>query len=197
MKCEVIERWVSDEADASLASKKRTELEAHLRACSSCRQYRSEVRRLQAESGRLEEPEVSPEHVEALSAAIMGKLGRERQGRAAERAIPWIWQWARLAVPAVLALAIGVVYFQGRAELPPDDILSLEGCFDRVAREISGDAELAAGFNRFITESLAERRDPSLPSEDVYIWNEPYFWESLSDEELRLIEEEVKKEISS
>jgi len=100
-----------------------------------------------------------------------------------------------LPVPAVLAL--GVFLFRGRGEAPQDDIFSLEGCFDRVAREIAGDAELAAGFNRFITESLSEEGDPALPSDDIYIWNEPYFWEGLSDDELRLVEEEAKKEFRS
>jgi hypothetical protein len=197
MRCEKFEHWLSDEADASLASKKRQKLEVHLKACPACREYRGNVRRLQAESDRLGGTEVSPEHVKALSAMIMGKLGQERQGRASEGAIPLIWRWARLVVPAVLVLALGVVYFGGRAEVPPDDILSLEGCFDRVARELSGHDELAARFNRLITQSLVEGEDPSLPSEDIYIWNEPYFWESLSDEELRLVEEEIKKEIPS
>jgi predicted anti-sigma-YlaC factor YlaD len=197
MKCEKIERWISDDLDAALALRKRQELEPHLKACPACREYWSKVRRIQAESKRLEGPEVSLERLEALSAGIMGKLRLESQDKRTGRALSLTWRWARLAVPAVLALALGVVLFQGRGEAPRDDIFSLEGCFDLVAREIAGDAELAAGFNRFITESLAEEGDPSLPSDDIYIWNEPYFWEGLSDDELRLVEEEVKKEIRS
>lgn len=197
MKCEKIERWISDDLDAALAPRKSQKLEPHLKACPACREFRNKVRRIQAESERLEGPEVSLERLEALSAGIMRQLRLEKQEERAGRALRLTWRWARLAVPAVLALALGVVLFRGRGEAPQDDIFSLEGCFDRVAREIAGDAELAAGFNRFITESLAEEGDPSLPSDDIYIWNEPYFWEGLSDDELRLVEEEVKKEIRS
>jgi hypothetical protein len=146
---------------------------------------------------RLEEPEVSPESLEALSAEIRRKLRLERPGERAGRSLTLIWRWARLAGPAVLALVLGVVILRGRGEAPQDDVFSLEGCFDRVAREIAGDDDLAAGFSRFIIESLVEEREASLPSGDVYIWNEPYFWECLGDDELRLVEEEIKKEIPS
>jgi hypothetical protein len=125
----------------------------------------------------------------------MGKLRMERQAAGAGRALPLIWRWARLAAPTVLALALGVFFFRGKGEEPPDDIFSFEACFDRVDREIAGDAELAAVFSRFLTESLAEEEDALFASPDPNIWNEPYFWEGLSDDELKLIEEEVKKEI--
>jgi predicted anti-sigma-YlaC factor YlaD len=197
MKCEKIERWISDDLDAALAPRKRQKLEPHLKACPACREFRSKVRRIQAESKRLEGPEVSLERLEALSAGIMRQLRLERQEERAGRALRLTWRWVRLAVPVVLALALGVVLFRGRGEAPQDDIFSLEGCFDRVDREIAGDAELAAGFSRFLAESLAEEGDPSFPSDNIYIWNEPYFWEGLSDDELRLVEEEVKKGIRS
>ena len=197
MKCEKIERWISDDLDASLAPGKRQKLETHLKACSACREYRRQVRRLQAESEGLEGLQASPERLGVLAAEIMRQLRLERQPERAGSAFRLTWRWAGLAVPAVLALALGVILWRGRGEAPQDDIFTLEGCFDRVAREIAGDAELAASFNRFLTESLVEEGDPFLPSDDIYIWNEPYFWESLSDDELRLVEEEVKKEIRS
>jgi hypothetical protein len=197
MKCEKIERWISDDLDGALMPGKRPRLEAHLSACPACREYRKKARRIQAASVRLEEPEVSPESLEALSAEIRRKLRLERPGERAGRSLTLIWRWVRLAGPAVLALVLGVVILRGRGEAPQDDVFSLEGCFDRVAREIAGDDDLAAGFSRFISESLVEEREASLPSGDVYIWNEPYFWECLGDDELRLVEEEIKKEIPS
>ncbi len=197
MKCEKIERWISDGLDGALSPKNRPRLEAHLSTCPACREYQNRVRRIQAESERLEGPEVSVDRLDALSARIIYQLRLERLDERAGSGLRLIWRWARLIVPAVLVLALGVVLSRGRGEAPQDDIFSLEGCFDRVAREIAGDAELAAGFNRFITESLTGEEDPSLPSADIYIWNEPYFWESLSDNELRLVEEEVKKEFRS
>lgn len=197
MKCDEIERWVSDDLDGALTPKYKESLESHLSACPACREYRRQIRRIQAESIRLVGPEVSPEHLEALSAGIMGKLRLERQGKEAGRALPLIWRWARLAAPAVLALALGLLLLRGRGEELQDDMFSFEGCFNRIDREIAGDAEVAAVFSCFVTESLAEEEDSLFASEDPNIWNEPYFWEGLSDDELKLIEEEVKKEIRS
>src|SRR4030067_2417460 len=74
MKCEKIERWISDDLDGALMPGKRPRLEAHLSACPACREYRKKARRIQAASVRLAEPEVSPESLEALSAEIRRKL---------------------------------------------------------------------------------------------------------------------------
>ena len=197
MKCEKIEHWISDDLDGALTPKKRPKLGVHLSNCPACREYQSKVRRIQAESVRLDGPEVLPGHLEALSAGIMGKLRLERQEKGAGRVLPLIWRWTRVATPTVLVLALSVLLFRGRGEAPQDDIFSVEGCFDRVDREIAGDAELAAGFSRFLTESLAQEENALFASDDPGIWNEPYFWEGLSDDELKLIEEEVKKEIRS
>jgi len=197
MKCEKIEHWISDGLDGALTPNKKERLKCHLTACPACREYQRKVRQIQAESVRIEEPGVLPEHLEALSAGIMGNLRLEKQEKGAGRALPLIWRWTRLAAPMLLVLVLGVFLFRGRGEAPQDDVFSIEGCFDRVAREIAGDAELAASFNSFLTETLAQEEDALFALDDPTIWNEPYFWEGLSDEELTLIEEEVKKEIRS
>jgi hypothetical protein len=195
MKCEKIEHWISDDLDGALTPKIRQKLESHLSACPACREYQRKVREIQAESIRLEEPAVSTEHLEALSAGVVSRLRPERQGKSAELALPMLWRWARLAAPAILALILGVFLFRSRGEVPQEDIISIEGCFDRAALETAGDAELAAVFNNFLIESLAEEEEALFASEYLELWNEPYFWEALSDDELSMIEEEVHKGI--
>ncbi len=106
-------------------------------------------------------------------------------------------RWAWLAVPAALAIVVSVFLFPGRGGLPPDDVFSIEGCFERVVREIAGDEELAASFGSFLEESIDQEESLLFFSDDPALWNEPDFWLSLNEEALRWIEDEVKKEIRS
>ena len=199
MKCEKIERWISDELDGALRPDDQERLGRHLAACPACRDFRRMARLIQAESLRIDAPTVSPEHLELLSARILAQLGPENrvQGEA-RRSFFRSWRWAWLAGPMAIVLVLGVLLFQGRrGGLPPDDVFSMEGCFDRVVREIGGDEELAASFENLLVEALAQEEEALFSPDDPTIWNEPDFWDALSEEALRLVEDEVKKEIRS
>jgi len=198
MNCKKIERWVSDELDGALAPDKKQRVARHLATCRACREFQRTAQLIQTESRRVDVPAVSPEHLEALSGRVWDRIRREKgapgEGRwAIFRGLRWAW----LAAPVALALVVSVFLSPSRVGPPPDDVFSIEGCFDRVVREIAGDEELAAGFGSFLEESLAQEESLLFFSDGSALWNEPDFWISLSEEALGWLEDEIKEEIRS
>lgn len=197
MNCEKIKRWISDDIDGALTDKKRRRIESHLSACSVCRAYRRDLVRIQAESGLVEARPVAADYFEKFTAAIEAKLRREKQVAGRGGPVPLRWRWAWVSVPLVLALILGIVFFRNRGDGLRHEIFSFEGCIDRIFQEIGGDDEIAADFSRFLSGSLLGGGEAVVLEDDIDLWNEPFFWRSLSDEDLRLIEEEIKKGIRS
>jgi len=197
MKCEHYQRWISDDLDGALAVKDRRKLESHLSSCAACWTYRQELALIQAEGGALEAGPVAADYFEEFSAAIETKLRQEKEvaGRVGPVAPRWKWAW--VSVPLALALIFGIVFFRSGGDGVRNEIFSFEACLDRVFEEIGGDEEIAADFSRSLSVSLLDGGEAVVLEDDVDLWSEPFFWQSLSDEALGWIEEEIKKGIRS
>jgi hypothetical protein len=169
----------------------------HLSACPACRAYRRELDRLQVEYRFIETEPTAADYFEKFSAAVETRLRRENMTAGRRGPIPLRWRWAWVPVPLALALVLGIVLFRSRGEDVREGIFSYEACVERVFQEIGGDDEVAADFSRFLSGSLLDGGEAIALEDDVDLWNEPFFWRSLNDEDLRLIEEEIKKEIRS
>jgi predicted anti-sigma-YlaC factor YlaD len=199
MKCDDYQHWISDDIDGLLPDMKKTKLESHLRACSACRAYRKDLVRIQAESGREEAEPVEAGYFEKLSAALETRLWREKRVAGRVRSVALRWRWIWVSVPLVLALVLGIVFFRRGADGDGvrQEVFSFEGCLERVFQEIGGDEEMAADYTRFLSRSLFEGGEAVVLEDDVGLLDDPFFWRSLSDEDLRLIETEIKKGIRS
>ena len=106
-------------------------------------------------------------------------------------------KWAWLAVPLAIAVVLGIVLFHKGEKVARDDIFSFEACLDRVFQEIGDDDAAAADFNRLLSGSVLGGGEDVFFEDDVELWNEPFFWRSLTDEDLQLIEEEIRKSFRS
>lgn len=193
MRCERYQVWISDDIDGALAEKKKRRLEAHLSRCPDCRAYRRDLRRLQARSGLDAAGPVGTDYFERFSAAVETRLRSEAGiGRRFRRPTP-VWRWAWVPAPLILALILAIVLFRGGRNGVTHEILSFEDCLESVYQEIGGDEESAAEFNRFLSGSLLGGGDAAGLEDGLEIWSDPFFWRSLSDEDLRSIETEIKK----
>jgi hypothetical protein len=197
MKCEHYQRWVSDDLDGVLTAKKRRRLESHLSACAACWSYRQELALIQAEAGALEAGPVAADYLEEFTAAIEKKLRQEKEVADRGGPVPPRWKWAWVSVPLALALIFGIVFFRSGRDGFRNEIFSFEACLDRVFEEIGGDEKIAADFSRSLSVSLLEGGEAVVLEDDIDLWSEPFFWQSLSDEDLGWIEEEIKKGIRS
>lgn len=197
MKCERYQVWISDEIDGALAAKKKRRLEAHLRSCAGCRAYRRDLLRIQEESGLEKVDPGTADYFEKFTAAVQTSLRREIETAVRVRRAPLAWRWAWVSAPLALALILGIIIFRGGRDGLSHEILSFEDCLERVYQEIGGDDESAAEFSRFLSGSLLGGGDTVGLEDGLELWSDPFFWRSLSDEDLRLIEAEIKNESHS
>ncbi|MBM3293093.1 MAG: hypothetical protein FJY82_01070 [Candidatus Aminicenantes bacterium] len=197
MSCDRRRRRISDDLDGVLSPGRSKKLAAHLALCLDCRAYRRGLEALQAAVRSAPGPARSPED----GARAIGRLAagiREESGRAKVRALPVSrrirpWAWAG----AASLLAAGTFLFLHlrpagvtEAVLPDafeDPWISLAGRLDDadVARTF------AASLQSALNESLREIQGEVVP----FLDRQALFLEDLSDEEVRLVNQELAREI--
>jgi len=185
MACRKFERWISDDLDNRLSDKMRATLQKHLKECESCRAYQENLKILQAETQKHREVAVRAEFLEDLGRRLQKALysgpasGPEKATRLGGR---WKWAWAGAAV-FVLALAGGAVLLL-RPKMPPDLWpASYEDSLARILGEIGEDADLAESFDQVLEASIGEA---------LFEAEYPMFWDGLDEDEIRLMELDIK-----
>jgi hypothetical protein len=195
MNCKKYEQWISNGLDGALSLQKKKSLEAHLAQCPECRAYHRHLGRIQAEALRLKITEPSPQYWEEFSTILERKLKTSQPAKDAPRPFRLGWKWAWAGLPVLLALALSLVFFRNRIQAPEHDVFWFEACLNRLYLEIGDDATLEDNFNRVILGSLGEGLYSEALEERVLLPHDPWLWESLSDEELQLVEQEIKREM--
>ena len=193
MNCQRIEKWISDSLDGELAERKKNRLEDHLRKCSSCRSYKSKMTKIHELSQSLPWPEKSPVYWQGFSLRLRKKLSAlEPERKRVHR-----WRWAYLAAgTAVLTLVIGSLFFiQKLSQKPPVEefyIFSFEEAMADISLEIGNDVELEDLLNSIILEDIN-----ALVRETTGPYNDYFFLEFLTEEEIEFLESAIKKEMKS
>lgn len=208
MSCGTWKKRISDAQDGALSGKQAVRLERHLRQCVSCRTYRDDLARLGKGAKDLADPGLAPGEWEDFGRRLDSRLaasvppreaggGRDdEQGDVRVRArLPVFWTWARAGV-GFLILAFVVTYFAvlrpRRGQEPV--FLSFEDSVAQVIGEIGPDPELESSFNRQIVVSISEAAGDESETSAVRFDDNPMFWEGMSEEDLRFIESELRKE---
>ena len=208
MSCGTWKKRISDAQDRALSGKRAVGLERHLKGCASCRAYRDDLARLGRGVKDLAGPGLAPAEWEDFGRRLGARLAvaaasREADGRPDDERgdlrvtphLPVLWQWARAAVGFVL-LAFVVTYLAvlrpHRGQEPVS--VSFEDSVAQVIREIGADPELERSFNREIVASINEAAEGQPGTSAVRFDDNPLFWEGMSEEDLRFIESELRKE---
>jgi len=196
MRCERAERWISDDLDGMLNVGRRKKLAAHLASCPDCRAYRRRLGILQDAARTASRADVPPEYwPEALRRLEARILAKPRPSRPFPVRIPaGRWAWAGAA--SLLAAAAAFFLLLAPARVPEEVLpLAFEDQWGALGRQLGDDSELtrtlSASIQSALDESLREVHGDVVPFLDGNAW----FLEALSDEEVRLVNVELAKEI--
>jgi len=198
MKCKKFEKWISDELDGKLSLKKKAKLGTHVADCGACRMYKERLRRIEAGAKCLAVPQPGREYWESSIERLRASLTAEKDSSPAPRKqSPAFFPISRLAwagAASVLAVAIGIyllLFLPSAKSLPEYLPLSSEDALSRLYENIGNNADLEADFETTIQTSVNEHAGER-PAEVKHLLTAySDFVDSLSDEEIRLLEAEL------
>lgn len=194
MTCRTAERWVSEDLDGRLSPGAKIRLARHLASCADCRAYRGRLEIIQREARGILNPVLQEGHgddwenrLRARLEAVAGSGGTSAPECAPRPA--WKWAWAGtsavfLAVLAFLFLTPRRPVEEWPAFYPGDAEVYLEN-------EMARNPALAENINRILAESIAELLKESGVPEHDWLWDDPFLWENLSLEEMKMIEADM------
>lgn len=197
MRCQKIEKWLSDRIDGELSKEKEGLLEDHLEKCASCRSYAASIAKLQDEAVSIKEAEIPPVFWEEFVSKLQANLKSFQQEKKERRPLMlgWNWVWSGAALLAVV-VGLYLLFFQSQ---PTQEmyVFSLENSLSRIYQEIGDDSELEELFNSVIMESIGESLEDSGWREHPDFLENLLIWEDLSEEEIKFLESEIKKDVKT
>ncbi len=194
MKCRKIEKLLSDDIDGDLPEKKKKTLETHLRKCSSCSSYAKNIERFHEQAKNLERLEVSPVYWEEFTSRIKTEISYAQQEkmRGLPQFLRWPWTWAGAAF--LFVIVIGLFLYLAQNKTPQEVyVFSFESSLAKIYQEIGSDQELEQLFNSAILASIGETLEDSGWGERPDFYENLILWENLTEEEMRYLESEIKK----
>lgn len=203
--CRTWKKRISDDLDGALSSPTKKRLQKHLADCEACRAYAARLERLHqcAKDIAAAEP-AGPSHLQELRESLKPRLAeaaRElREGGASRKSgvRRKRWPWWAVGTLAAASLLFVLVVPQGDRQGPTEVYaFSLEDALASLSAELGNDLRLEVSFNELLAATIP---DAAEASDTEFLGNpfeNPLFWEDLSEEELRYIESEMKKEIKS
>jgi len=192
-----IQKWLSDSRDGELSGKRRKILGRHLEKCASCCSYAKDLERITLETRKIKRPEVYPAYWEEFNLKLRAKISSLSQDK---KVVAFFqrWKWAFAAAAIVVVIALGLLlYFTQSQSAQEAYIFSFEDSLNQIYQEIGDDSELEELFNLVIMASIGETIEGSGETMKLNFFGEPLLWDSLSEEEMRLLESELKKNIKS
>jgi len=204
MRCKKTEKWISDGIDGNLSPRKQEALAAHLAKCAACRAYRLRLGKIEEGAKSLSAPSLSPEFWRTLIERLKTNLEaapsakhkepdlRPRQAPAFFPAMRWAWAGGA----SLLAVAVGL-YFMIFAARTPLEIyhFTFEETVNGLYETIGDNSDLESEFNTMLQASISEHADESAVEIKHLLYGNSFFIESLSDEEINLLDSHLKSEL--
>jgi anti-sigma factor RsiW len=197
MRCRRCERLISDNLDGALGEKSRRRLAVHLTVCPACRDYAARLKLIQARAAGRQDGPVSDDYLEGFSDRIRARLESREADRRQPRRSSLVRKWAWVAVPLAAAAAFVFLEVGRRGPALGPEILIDEAYLGSVSQAAGDNPELAVDLNAIILSSLQEEVGTIPPEEAPALTDDLAFWESLSDEEAALMNQEILKEMKS
>jgi len=202
MRCKKIEKWISDKIDGNLSQRKEGVLGGHLADCASCRAYELRLEKLQSEAKNLPAPAVAPEYWQKSITRLKENLEKvspseQKEDRLRLRQSPAFYPGLRLAwagAASVLAVAVGLYFilFNAKAPLEPYHF-AFEDQVNGFYEKINNNTDLEAEFDSALRASIKEVSGESDGEIKHLLYGNSFFLDSLSDEEVQILDAEIKK----
>jgi hypothetical protein len=193
MRCEKIEKWLSDKIDEELSERQKRILKSHLEKCSSCQAYIRDLEKIQIEARSLENPELSPDDWIAFTSRLQRSLSSLKSEKKVTFPffVRWRWQAAGVALIAVIALGLLLLFYPSRA-LPELHVFSFEESFSQIYKEIGRDQDLEEMFNSILLVSIGENLMDS-GGDKAPAFHKDFYFDNFIDEEMKWIVNEIEK----
>ncbi len=197
MKCQQIERWLSDSVDGAISKKEKAIIEAHIETCPACRTFRNQIQKINEEAKNLDAPEVSPaqsrEFVSRLRSALI-EIGEEKnKGVLHVFRNKWVFVPASVIIISLFIL-IFIFYEKGDFRYEEFSVFSFGNAVEEIYQDMGSDLVLQQAFNSLVSASINEMLitvdwDETLNLEDGLL-----LWEEFSEEGLGNLESQIKKD---
>jgi len=201
MKCEKIEKWISDHLDGKRQEEKERMLESHLKKCPSCRDYARNLEKIQEETRILASQEVPSSYRQEFTVRLRAKISALPPEKRKAAPLVWRWKWAWAGVSFILVIAVGIfLYFNFAQIKSPQEIyvFSFEDSLSEIYQEINDNSELEDLFNSIILVSINELLEDSGWDLGLYYPEDPekfLLLEDITEGEMEFLKTEIKKEI--
>jgi hypothetical protein len=195
MRHKKIEKLLSDNIDSELPEKEKKILESHLRECSSCSSFAENIQRIHEEAKSLERLEVSPAYLEEFTSRIKAEISSPQQDKMSVAPLFLRWKWAWAGAASLLVIVAGMfLYLTQNKTAQEEYIFSFENSVVKIYQEIGSDPELEELFNSVILASIGETLEDSGWGERPDFYENLILWENLTEEEMKFLESEIKKD---
>lgn len=200
MKCQQIERWLSDSVDGPISKKEKAIIEAHIETCTACRAFRNQIEKINEEAKNLDAPEVSPaqsrDFVSRLRSALI-EIGEEKnKGVLHVFRNKWVFVPASVIMISLFIL-IFVFYEKGDFQYEEFSVFSFGNAVEEIYQDIGSDLVLQKAFNSLVSASINEMLITADWDEMLNLEDDLLLWEEFSEEELGNLEPEIKKDRNS
>jgi len=192
MRCERWPKRISDRLDGGLSPKKMRELDRHLAVCPACRAYARSLQAIQDEAPRARDAAFDPKRGQEFLLRLERRLGQEGQRRTETRRRPWKRRWVWISAGATVAAA-GLAGFLLLRPVPRADIylLSETDVFSRIHQQYSQNPVLEQAFDEIVQSSIDESLKASEEGLDSNPFDNPLLFEGVSEEDLKILEEDI------
>jgi len=200
MKCQQIERWLSDSVDGPISKKEKAIIDAHIETCTACRAFRNQIEKINEEAKNLDAPEVSPaqsrDFVSRLRSALI-EIGEEKnKGVLHVFRNKWVFVPASVIMISLFIL-IFVFYEKGDFQYEEFSVFSFGNAVEEIYQDIGSDLVLQKAFNSLVSASINEMLITADWDEMLNLEDDLLLWEEFSEEGLGNLELELKKDRNS
>jgi hypothetical protein len=196
MRHQKIQKWLSDQCDGELSRRKKRIVDAHLERCSICRSYAAMLERIAEETGKIRWPEVSPSYWNDFSFRLKARVSSIPEEKIRGEGLFLRWKWAFATAASLFVLALGLfLYLAHNKKIAHEDyIFSFENSFNEIREDIGDDSELEGIFNSILLASIDENLERDRMKTYLDFYENTFFWENFSEEEISVPWAEIEKE---
>jgi hypothetical protein len=197
MKCQQIERWLSDSVDGAISKKEKAIIEVHIETCPACRAFRNQIEKINEEAKNLDAPEVSPaqsrEFVSRLRSALI-EIGEEKnKGVLHVFRNKWVFVPASVIIISLFIL-IFIFYEKGDFQYEEFSFFSFGNAVEEIYQDMGSDLVLQQAFNSLVSTSINEMLITADWDETLNLEDGLLLWEEFSEEGLGNLESQIKKD---
>ena len=200
MKCQHIERWISDSVDGTIPKKKKAKIEAHLQICPGCRAFRDQIAVIDQEAKNWAAGDMSPELSQDFSSRLKSTLIETAEGKSKGILHAFRKKWVFFPASVIMiSLFILIFVFYDRGDFQEEElyVFSFGDAVEEIYRDMGNDLALQKAFHSLVSATLNEMLTP--PAwDDVLGWeDDPFFWDAITEEDSGVLEKKIEKENNS